>query len=199
MNKIGFDNDLYVKLSGDDFTRFRPLLPRYAYPGPEVFYSVLYDYIVNELGKNYAPAGVGIPAPLILEVDESDKEDIKVYGNFCYDTYDLEGTTLMTKAGGSYPGCIHMKSTDDGYEVTGAEWTTDGAGYVESAKKIFGSRFEAFEKLNSDEKNRNEIRAQVIANYAAANDLDITAYQDYGWDPVKLPKENIDSFYSELN
>ena len=53
-------------------------------------------------------------------------------------------------------------------------------------------------KDGEDEKVREKTRAQIIANYVAANNLDITAYQDYGWDPVTLPKQNIDTFYSDL-
>ena len=31
-----------------------------------------------------------------------------------------------------------------------------------------------------------ETRTQYIRAYAEANGLNITAYQDYGWDPVEL-------------
>ena len=54
-------------------------------------------------------------------------------------------------------------------------------------------------KVYSDGEKQDEIRAQIIANYVAANKLSITQFKDYGWDPVKLPEENIDSFYSQLN
>jgi hypothetical protein len=75
----------------------------------------------------------------------------------------------------------------------------DGSDYTPSAKKIFGDHYDDFVKLNSDQEKREEIRAQIIANYVAANNLNITCYKDYGWDPVTLPEENIDNFYSKLN
>ena len=75
----------------------------------------------------------------------------------------------------------------------------DGESFDESAKKIFGDNYDAFMKDGEDEKLREETRAQIIANYVAANNLDIKAYQDFGWDPVTLPEENIDSFYSTLD
>ena len=75
----------------------------------------------------------------------------------------------------------------------------DGSGFTESAKKIFGKYYDSFMKDGEDEKLREETRAQIIANYAAANNLKITAYKDYGWDPVTLPDENTDSFYSKLD
>ena len=79
------------------------------------------------------------------------------------------------------------------------EVAADGSDFDESAKKIFGKHYDEFVKVNSDDKTREETRAQIIANYVAANNLSITAYQDYGWDPVPLPEENIDSFYSILD
>ena len=92
-----------------------------------------------------------------------------------------------------------MKNTDAGYEITSFDIAEDGAGFIESAKRIFGEHYDAFMKVSGDEKTAEKTRAQIIANYVAANDLDITAYKDYGREPVKLPEENIDSFYSVLD
>jgi len=174
-------------------------LPPYEYPGPELFYSVLYSYLIDELSPYYAAADVSIPCPIIVHVDEEDKDDIKVYGNFWIFNYDLNGDILENTSGGSYPGCIHLKSTDEGYEVTSMEVVEDGSNYTESAKEIFGEYYDAFVETTSDSEQTESIRAQIIANYVAANNLSITAYQDYGWDPVTLPEENIDSFYSTLD
>ncbi len=177
------------------------VLPPYEYPGPEVFYTVLYQYLLDEYGDNYEEADVTIPTPFIIAEDESDHDDIKIWGDFWINSYNLNGDILENVAGGSYPGLIHIKATDDaaGYEVTGMEVVSDGSDYDPTAKKIFGDHYDEFVALGADDEGRNAIRAQIIANYAAANDLSITAYQDYGWDPVTLPEENIDSFYSNLD
>ena len=174
-------------------------LPAYEYPGPELFYSVLYKYMIDELGKNYSDHQVCIPCPVIIKEDESDKSDIRVYGNFWIFNYNRNGTTMENTSGGSYPGCIHLKTTDEGYEVTSMDIVEDGSGFTDSAKKIFGDNYDLFMKDGEDETLREKTRAQIIANYVAANNLDITAYQDYGWEPVTLPEENIDSFYSILD
>lgn len=174
-------------------------LPAYEYPGPELFYSVLYQYLIDELGKNYDEAEVTIPSPVIVEQDESDPEDIRVWGDFWIMNYNLDGDILECVSGGSYPGVIHIKSDYDGYTVTGMEIVEDGSDFTESAERIFGEHYDEFMKIYSDSEYKEEIRAQIIANYVAANDLNITAYQDYGQDPVELPGENIDSFYSVLD
>ena len=171
-------------------------LPAYEYPGPEQFYFVLYGYLVDELSQGFAPSDVSIPCPVIVAEDDSDPDDIRVYGSFWIFNYDLNGDILENVSGGDYPGVVYMKSTDAGYEVTGMDVVEDGSSFTESAKEIFGEHYEDYIKLGGDEEERERIRAQIIANYVAANDLSITGYQDYGWDVVTLPEENIDSFYS---
>ncbi|MBR6452331.1 MAG: hypothetical protein IKS87_06465 [Lachnospiraceae bacterium] len=200
--------ELFSEQGSADVIEFQPVgeeasangtLPAYDYPGPELFYSVLYSYMTDELAKGYPESQVSIPCPVIIAEDESDKSDIRVYGNFWIFNYDLNGEILECASGGSYPGCIHIKSTDEGYTVTSMDVCEDGTGFTESAKKIFGQYYDTFMKDGEDENIREETRAQIIANYVAANNLSITAYQDYGWDPVTLPEENIDSFYSILD
>ncbi len=200
--------ELFAEQEIGDIISFQPVgggssdsasLPAYEYPGPEYFYTVLYKYLVDELGKNYPEAQVCIPCPIIVKEDDTDRSDIKLYGNFWIFKYDLKDGILENTSGGSYPGCIHIKCTDSEYEVTSMEVVEDGSSFEESAKKIFGEYYDAFMKEGQDEELREKTRAQIIANYVAANNLDITAYQDYGWDPVTLPEENIDSFYSILN
>ena len=202
-----FDS-MFAELDGTEVLYFDKVggsaageLPAYEYPGPESFYVVLYQYLIDTYAPDYPPAQVSIPCPVIVAEEDSDHDDIRVYGDFWIFNYDLEGDTLKNTSGGAYPGCMHFKAVDSaaGFEVTSMEVVADGSDFDESAKKIFGKHYDEFVKVNSDDKAREETRAQIIANYVAANNLSITAYQDYGWDPVPLPEENIDSFYSILD
>ncbi|SDB22213.1 hypothetical protein SAMN02910298_01068 [Pseudobutyrivibrio sp. YE44] len=174
-------------------------LPAYEYPGPEYFYTVVYSYIVDEFGSQYSEGQVCIPSVHEVYLDDSDKSDIKFYGDFWVYNYNLEGDTLMTQSGGNHPGVMHLKSTDAEYEVTGFDAVADGNDFEPTAKEYFGKHYDDFMKVYSDSDTREKVRAQIIANYVAANNLSITKYQDYGWDPVELPEENIDSFYSQLD
>lgn len=171
------------------------VLPAYVYPGPELFYTVLYDYVIDEIGQ-YMTGGVVIPDIMITGMDESDRDDIKVYGDFACYTYTANGDTLERNSGGSYPGCIHVKSTDEGYTVTGIEHTDEGGMFDESVDRIFGDQAESFRKAYSDDAEKERVWTQILANYVAANGLDYKYVKDYGWDPIELPAENIDSFYS---
>ncbi len=174
-------------------------LPAYEYPGPEVYYHVLYEYLVENFDFSSSDSETCIPCPMIVYEDESNKDDILVYGDFWVESYYLDGDIMKATSGGSFPGCIHMKQTDSGYEVTGMDRVEDGSSYEPTAKKIFGKYYDEFIKTTSDTDKRNGTRAQIVANYAAANNLDVTAIQDYGWDPIPIPEENIDSFYSDLD
>ena len=173
-------------------------LPAYEYPGPELFYYDLYKYLIDEFGPDYPDEGICIPCPVIIAEEDDDRNDMKEYGNFWVFKYVRNGDVLECTSGGSYTGVIHVKNTDEGYEITGMDIVADGSDFTDSAKKIFGKHYDEFMKTGEDEEERERLRAQIIANYVFANDLDIKAYKDYGWDPVTLPAQNIDNFYSEL-
>lgn len=92
--------ELFNEQGSADVIDFQPVgeksstdaeLPAYDYPGPELFYSVLYSYMTDELSKGYPDCQVSIPCPVIIAEDESDKSDIRVYGNFWIFNYDLNG------------------------------------------------------------------------------------------------------------
>lgn len=174
-------------------------LPKYEYPGPEQFYSEVYRYIIDEFSGNYEPADVSIPSPVIVKENVLQGGDIDLYGDFWLYNYNLNADTLECVSGGSYPGCMHIIKGENGYEVKSFDLVGDGSDYEPSAKKIFKEYYNDLIKAQADEEKKQKDRAQIIANYAAANSLDIRQYRDYGWDPVLLPEENIDSFYSVLD
>ena len=125
-------------------------------------------------------------SPLILEVDESDPGDIKVWGDFRVYNYVQSGDTLKTVSGGSHPGLLHLKEVDGKFEVTDFNAVADGADNIPSAERIFKDKFDAFQKMVSDEADREEVRNRAIAAYALKHDLDVTVYQDFGWDPEEI-------------
>ena len=161
-------------------------LPAYRYPGDDPVKAAVYNYIVDEYAGNYEKSDVSIPYVAEVYIDKSNEDDVQVFGEFWIDNYDLEGDTLKTASGGEYPGIIHIKKDGDTYTVTKVEVVEDGSEWTNSAKKIFGTHFDDFIKIKDDTATRDKVRAQIIKEYADANDLDIKAFQDYGWDPVKL-------------
>lgn len=146
------------------------------------------NYLENVIGKQYAEGQYSISSPFVISTDNGDLQDVKVWGDFWVFNYNVSGDTLKTVSGGNHPGLMHLKKTDKGMEVTNFEVVEDGAGNLESAKKIFGDQYEAFHEINSNQEKRESIRLQFIADYVKKHNLKVTMVQDYGWPAVELPR-----------
>jgi len=154
----------------------------------EILNTAIEDYLVEVIGKNYAEAEYCIPSLFVVNTDDSNKDDLLVWGDFWVFNYDVAGDTLKTVSGGSHPGLMHLKKTNNGFEVIGFDVVEDGAGNMESAKKIFGDSFDAFWETNSNQEKREDIRLHFIADYVKKHNLPVKMVQDYGWPAVTLPE-----------
>lgn len=152
----------------------------------ESLLSAIDGYITEGLGSQYTQGDYCIPCPLILDMDESNPDDIKVWGDFRVYNYEQSGDTLKTVSGGSHPGLLHLKKADGKFEVIDFNAVADGADNVTSAERIFGDKFDAFQKMVSDEADREEVRGRTISEYVTKHELDVSLYQDFGWDPVEI-------------
>ena len=152
------------------------------------YFPAIDRYLVNELGKQYAEGEHCVPFHSIVAVDERNSEDILVWGDYWVFNYNQVGDTLKCVSGGSHPGLMHIRQTDYGFEVTGFDQVEDGSRNLQSAKRIFGDKYDAFHAINSDADRRERLRADVLAEYVRKQGLSATMYQDYGWPAQKLPK-----------
>ena len=143
--------------------------------GKPTCFTAVDDYLVNEIGENYS-------------TDESNPNDILVWGDFWVFNYELSGDTLKTVSGGSHPGLMHVKKTDSRYEVTGFDAVVDGAGNLESAKKIFGDKFDVYQEFTGADEKREMERLRFTADYVKKHNLSAKVLQDYGWPAVELPQ-----------
>ena len=150
------------------------------------YFSAIDRYLVDSIGSQYAKGEHCVPIHSIVRVDERNAEDILVWGDFWVFNYNQVGDTLKCVSGGSHPGLLHIRQTEKGFEVTAFDQVEDGSRYLPTAKKIFGDKFNAFKTINSDEKNSERLRAEVLATYAKKNGLAVTLYQYYGWPAKKL-------------
>lgn len=141
---------------------------------------------MTEIGSSYAPGEHCIPYSMIVGTETENPDDIRIWGDFWVENYDQAADTLKSVSGGSHPGCMHVKKTGDGFEVTAFDAVGDGSDFNPTAKAVFGERYEAFMALYSDDDAKRAARIQSILDYAAANNLDISYYQDYGWPAVKI-------------
>lgn len=156
-------------------------------PEPVAWENAINDYMVNVIGKNYAEAEYCIPCSFIVSTDDGNKDDILVWGDFWVFNYNLSGDTLKTVSGGDHPGLMHLKKVGNGYEISNFEVVEDGAGNLESAKRIFGDKFDSFQEVNGLVEKREEMRLRLVADYVKKHGLSATMLQDYGWPAVALP------------
>lgn len=165
--------------------------PEYVYTGEDPYVQPIYEYFRDNIKPDYEEADVFLPEFDILREDDTDPEDIKVWGDYHVANYSVRGTTFMFRSGGQYPGCFHLAKTGDGYEVKSVEFVEDGTDWTESVKKIFNDDelLAAFEAASADER---DVRSYVIHSYAVENGMTIRAYQDYGWDPVQVDMDDKD-------
>ena len=174
-------------------------LPVYTYQGDEEYLDVISGYMVTDYAKNYGDQGdVFIPYSVVVERDESNPEDILVYGIFDIDGYDLRNSTLVTCCGGRNYGIFHLKKADDGtVTVTDAELPMT----EEETEELFAGVPDIYDKVRAvTDEELNETRATAIAEYVNSNGLNILQWQDYGRLPVAVlnapetPEE--DQFYT---
>ncbi len=161
-------------------------LPAYVYPDDTAMEYAVYQFMIDEYSQYYDACDVSIPYAVLVDLDESDESDIKVYAIFWILNYDLmDDGILMDVSGGSYPGVMHLVKNDDGsYEVVSHEVVADGSDFDDSAKKLFGDRYDAFVATMADDELDADVRFQVMADYAKFSGAPIQGYQDYGQDPV---------------
>ncbi len=148
-----------------------------------------YTYLVEEVSKSYDKADVTIPTMDIVSTEVLADDDIRLYGDFWVENYDINGDTLECVSGGHYPGVFTIKKDGDNYTVTKFENPEDGSNFNETAKKLFGEHYKDWSKIYGDDEARAELRTKTISEYVKQNKLNVTQYKDYGWDAVALDLE----------
>ena len=150
-------------------------------------YAAIDRYFTETIAPQYREGDVCIPFHTFISIDESNKNEIQVSGDFWVFNYDIEGNTLMTVSGGSHPGKMHIRQSPDGrYVVTAFDAVEDGTRYLPTAKRIFGKKFDAFQAANSDDVRREQIRREAVELYVANHHLPVNFYKDFGWEAVPV-------------
>ena len=82
--------------------------------------------------------------------------------------------------------CLILFACNPSKEQKDIALVGDGSDFNPTAKAIFGDRFDAFMALYSNDDAKKAARAKSILDYAEANGLDISCYQDFGWPAVSI-------------
>ena len=159
----------------------------FKYTGSDKILEAITDHMVTEAKKFFGGQGaLEIPTPYIVKIDDSNDDDVKVYGNFYIYGYELYGTIFHNKNGGSFPGCYHLKKESDGYSYIKHEIAEDGSKNYESLVKICGGDENLAKAIfNVANEEDASTRIKYVKMYRDANNLRISGIKDYGW-PVIL-------------
>lgn len=152
------------------------------------YFPAIHRYLVDSISSQYAEADIRVPLPTVVAVDESNSEDIKVWGEFWVMNFNQAGDTLKMVSGGSHAGLMRIRQTEKGFEVTGFEQVADGSLFEKTAKQIFGDKYDAFVAVYSDHEKRNRHHEELLSEYVKKHHLTATMYQDNGQDAKPLKK-----------
>ena len=168
-------------------------LPGYEYTGEDPIEGAIADVLASEdISEQYLtePGSVAIPCPVILKTEKTDDTHVKVIGNFWVMNYVLQDQTLKCISGGECPGIITLELEDDEWIVTDLDEVGDDEDYEAGIERIAGGDKDLMAKLYEAHDMSGDpmksIREKYIREYIEESELDVTAYQDEGWDPVEL-------------
>ncbi len=147
--------------------------------------NAMSNYLIDNIGIHYQKGQLCIPTLMIVAEEEVGK-DTHVWCDCWISWYNVSGDTLKTVSGGNHSGRMTIQYTDGTPKVTAFEQTTDGAGNIPSAKRIFGKHYDIYQNMHSNQDVREAVRKEQLKQYVLTHNLTVRCYQDYGWQPVEL-------------
>lgn len=172
-------------------------LPAYTFHDEDPILTAVVKYLQEtDLGYEPPEGGILVPTPIILKTEvtaENNGEPVEVnaYGNFWIFTYALDGKTLRTGPCGENPGVLKLAKQNGEWAVVSAEYVESGDNYEENIRKFANGDKDLEDAYylttgSSEESVLPQYQRAVLVNYVNENNLDITAFQDYGQEPVDL-------------
>lgn len=180
-------------MNGETVCFEKSVLPAYTYTGEDPIEGAVADWLASdELASRYltVPGSAAIPCPILHRTEKLDDTHVQVYGTFWILNYVQRGNLLYAISGGEDPAVLTLEQADGAWRVTALEEAGDGEDYTADIQRFaqgdpdLESRYFAAADLGAPE--NQAIRTRYIRAYVEANQLNITAYQDFGWDPIPL-------------
>ena len=144
------------------------------------------DYLVSEIGEHYQKGEICIPTIAVVASELADSDYVPVLCDCWVFWYTPCGDTLKCVSGGNHSGLMSLEVKDGKYRVSSFEQTTDGAGWEPSARRIFGSYYDVYENIHSNQGVQEAVRREQLRHYLKRRGLHYGYYQDYGWPAVEL-------------
>ena len=144
------------------------------------------DYLLREIAPYYLQGEICIPYFAIIGGEEQDSTHATLLCDAWVIWYNAAGDTLKMVSGGNHAGRMSLILQDGKPIVTAFEQTVDGAGNIESAKRIFGEYFDIYQNVHSNQNVQEALRREQMQEYLSRHNLPYRYYQDYGWEAVEI-------------
>lgn len=168
---------------------------QYRYAGiPNRYLETICDWLAVYHADAAIPDTGMIPAISIVGVDDSDRNDIRLYGHFLITDYALNGTTLMDLRDELITGCMHLQQvSEDSYVLSKAE-VLDSTNPSGSALVLTGGDGALMQGLLAGGISTAQ-RMQYIRDFVWSNGIAADSYQDetgavraLGYEAVPAPE-----------
>ena len=158
---------------------------KFTYNGNEKYLKQITDDMLETNYQYYTSEDKEIfliPTPYIVKIDDSDKKDIKVFGDFYMFGYSSDEETFVTETAGSFPGCYHLSDEDGDIKVLSKEFAEDGSLFQSSMKKICNNDEDLIKQIFDVVQNdNNNVRIEYVKMFSDEYSLNINSIKDFGW------------------
>ena len=160
----------------------------YTYAGVEHPYlEAISDYLCRYNEKNPEQKDGMIPCITVLQVDNDDESDVKIWGVFDVSNYTLTDGTLVEENTARLAGLFHLSREADGsYAVTEGEFLkNDDPDAIDAMTEGYDLAREGLHHITVTE----ETRRWYLSQFVKAEGLDAVQYRPLGGDPLPLAYE----------
>lgn len=168
------------------------MLPQFIYSGKDQVMKAICDYMTDLAAEEYGlDNNTKVWIPGVTEYGRKKTGScLYVYGKFMNYSYKRNGKILEAVDGDTAAVRFVLKKASDGYQVIEMDQPKDGQEYAENLKELTADAPEMYEKYFAEDKEKEEKqRKELIRMYVSDNELTITYYKDYGWDPVAIDEK----------
>ena len=163
-------------LEDNDSLKFFQYGKIYADREPDRVLTAVYNYLSFLKMGDDDYTKVTIPYVRMIKTDESNPDDILVYGDYYMFDFEKREDTLIAVSGDHCPGIVHLKKFSEEAALDYEGQSMDEALTDEDAKELFGDYYDEYIAVTSDREPFEQGYAQLIADYVNYYSLGVTKY-----------------------
>lgn len=171
--------------------------PPFSYSEDQL-YQAICAYIDETESPKMLDSDFKIPCPVIIAIDNNQKDKIQVWGDYFCSAYKISDDTAIDIQTYTDSGKLTLQKEKDGsYQVIQSNFAanhtkSDGDNISDGTLEVFGNYKEHFQNIHGNEKLTQNARLLNLSYYARKNHLNLKYYQTDGdKEKIKLPNKEI--------